>query len=813
MTGDTVYPWGIRPRAEALFIIGIVLSAIIALGDFTILGHDFGTDSWKSQYPWANEYKLKDVRTVNYDAILEHRPWFELARTELMAGRIPLWNPYSFCGTPLYANHLCPVLYPPLTIALLLFDEDRIAGWLAVLHLIIFGICIYGLLRTFGIHPWPAFLIACASQYTGACFVLWHPWAAAVAWSPAVLAFYERYRLTRDIRNLAYAALIYGIMSMAAFPVIAVHFTYLLFAYIVIRETTGSARKPTLIIPSFLGILLLGFLISGVQNIPTAFYSADTYRSIKYEHSMAFLDPPPPPAAMEPERPENLSPKVRWALARGRFVAPVSRLRILDNRNYIGAAIFIFALSGLFVLPRGRRHWLYIFIILFAISYYDPLYMFLMKTLPLWKMRMYEPKEMWQLSALVCAGFGLQALLEHKDNLLTPLARLALIVIAILVGIYSGLITKMNFSAAAGMYSLNLVPDLPTIVLYIIGIALILHSLIHLIIRSKPPRAIHKYLLLIAIIVSGVSGRLIALPYTSDVEILTPPQTEFTRFLEKTTGPDHRIARITSEKYWLNFLKRTKLPFLANLSTMYTIRDVSGYDSFITQRTVDYLNLVEDYSVQSLRAHLSFTNPGVLQTDMFRAMGVSTVISDMPVLAGTSDAKRFGDIYVHTIANPAPRYYFARDVKIVDSREKIAPLLMHNGWLDGRVAFIDGSMLTPGERDALGISNPPGIEASTIAPLGEKLRSVAFEVDTVSPSLLVLNDAYAPGWVVRIDGAKGKCLNANMLFRAAYVPRGKHVVEFSYEPSYMAWGWFSTAIGLIAFLLILINVKPSRQDI
>jgi hypothetical protein len=59
---------------------------------------------------------------------------------------------------------------------------------------------------------------------------------------------------------------------------------------------------------------------------------------------------------------------------------------------------------------------------------------------------------------------------------------------------------------------------------------------------------------------------------------------------------------------------------------------------------------------------------------------------------------------------------------------------------------------------------------------------VDVEVDSVEPGVLVLHDAFYPGWYVEVDGKPARMLRANVLFRAVEVSEGRHRVVFSYAP-------------------------------
>ncbi|HJW28154.1 MAG TPA: YfhO family protein, partial [Saprospiraceae bacterium] len=59
---------------------------------------------------------------------------------------------------------------------------------------------------------------------------------------------------------------------------------------------------------------------------------------------------------------------------------------------------------------------------------------------------------------------------------------------------------------------------------------------------------------------------------------------------------------------------------------------------------------------------------------------------------------------------------------------------------------------------------------------------VAIATAANGESLLVLADAYYPGWKAYIDGTETAIFRANHFYRAVRLPGGEHQVEFRYEP-------------------------------
>ncbi|CAH1675809.1 YfhO family protein [Hyphomicrobiales bacterium] len=59
---------------------------------------------------------------------------------------------------------------------------------------------------------------------------------------------------------------------------------------------------------------------------------------------------------------------------------------------------------------------------------------------------------------------------------------------------------------------------------------------------------------------------------------------------------------------------------------------------------------------------------------------------------------------------------------------------------------------------------------------------VEVEVTTPAPGFVVLNDIWHPWWKAEVDGVETEILRANVLFRAVQVPAGTHKVRFTFQP-------------------------------
>ncbi len=80
------------------------------------------------------------------------------------------------------------------------------------------------------------------------------------------------------------------------------------------------------------------------------------------------------------------------------------------------------------------------------------------------------------------------------------------------------------------------------------------------------------------------------------------------------------------------------------------------------------------------------------------------------------------------------------------------------------------------------------------------LNKVLIEADLYAPGLLVLSDACYPGWKAFVDGKETRIYRTNYVMRGVFLPKGRHSVEFKYEPfSFKVGGLLS----LTTFVLIL----------
>ena len=113
------------------------------------------------------------IFVIPYDLQGYHLPLAHFTVKCLRAGELPLWNPYTYCGSPLVGNIQAQLLYPPAWITFGLaktMGVDRLLKlleWQTVLHVLLGGVLAYWLLRRLNLTRGSATLGATVFQLGG----------------------------------------------------------------------------------------------------------------------------------------------------------------------------------------------------------------------------------------------------------------------------------------------------------------------------------------------------------------------------------------------------------------------------------------------------------------------------------------------------------------------------------------------------------------------------------------------------------------------------------------------------------------------
>jgi len=107
-------------------------------------------------------------------------------------------------------------------------------------------------------------------------------------------------------------------------------------------------------------------------------------------------------------------------------------------------------------------------------------------------------------------------------------------------------------------------------------------------------------------------------------------------------------------------------------------------------------------------------------------------------------------------------------------------------------------------------TSDPGASVATVTR--PDTETVTVQVQTTGAGYLVLADAYYPGWQATLDGHAAPVLQADLAFRAVYLPDGGvHTVTFHFAPTYWIYGWLIAAgTALIALVVLIVAGVRTR---
>jgi hypothetical protein len=158
--------------------------------------------------------------------------------------------------------------------------------------------------------------------------------------------------------------------------------------------------------------------------------------------------------------------------------------------------------------------------------------------------------------------------------------------------------------------------------------------------------------------------------------------------------------------------------------------------------------------------------------------------------AATAGATRFqaldeGQLLAWEIPH-RPWASFAPSARIARSREEAGAILAEELEADRETVVVETSGGTPSVSTGRVISVQRGAE------------EVVIEAEGSADALLVVNDAWSPGWRAALDGVDAEIMPADVLVRAIRWPAGRHRLVMRYEVPGLRAGAAVSVLALLA---------------
>jgi hypothetical protein len=166
-----------------------------------------------------------------------------------------------------------------------------------------------------------------------------------------------------------------------------------------------------------------------------------------------------------------------------------------------------------------------------------------------------------------------------------------------------------------------------------------------------------------------------------------------------------------------------------------------------------------------------------------------------PLVLGNYRLTHSGDVKIYENLDVLPRAFLLPGWTWQPDQTAVLQAMQQPEFVVGQTAVLLGSGEDhTGELD-------PGTSATITRYEPEQ---VIVQTRSSQHQLLLLSDAYYPGWQVTVDGSPAELLQADGLFRGVLLPAGEHEVLFSFVPRSFQLGRMMTAVGLI--LLVLLGI-------
>jgi hypothetical protein len=728
------------------------------------------------------------------DLVCELEPERRYAVEAVRAGRIPLWNPLIYCGTPFLASSQPSVFYP-LRVIDYLFPGPVAIAWGQLAKALLAGIGAYLFSRrVLRVSFWPAAIGAAIWPNVGF-LVLWAGFmmsqvGAQLPWM--LLTVDESIRKPKSLwplgLALATAVLLVSGHSATAAHVLLAAGLYALFRIFDVHGLAAACGRRGL---AALGVLALGWgagiLLSGPQTLPTLEYMRESWRIQQRE------------AGHLETRPIGIAglPAVVMPYIDGSTQSHTG-LTVHENRHESTPAAYAGMLALLVLAPLGfglqrlRRlqfFWLALWFLGLSAILGVPLLerLFELPLLNTLRNNRFTLVSAWATVMMAVAGLELLVRGEFvwRRWFALPLLLLAGVLGLCLWRAHSPPEMLQQIGAVLRAGTGRGAPPCDTLANYegvlrwflrvALGYAALAAGCLFAWFKLRGPWARTSRAALVLGL--GALAEVTAAGY--DVNVQSRPELYYPRvpLLQKLSAlPPGRLCG------W------RCLP--ASLPQCAGLRDVRGYDAADPARMVELLRLIRNDNAPppTNYAALQWWFPRVPHgLDDLVGLRYLLLVGPPSPTALFSD----GGFRIQELPTALPRPFFARRGELANDKVQRLELLARPSFDPREVVYLEA-------QDPLPVDPLPADGTARIAlDLPER---IVIELDVRASGWLVLSDRWTDGWKARVDGAPQPVLCADHAFRAVHVRPGMKTLEFRYEPPSWRQGWLAAGIGAFVAL-------------
>ncbi|MBI3926762.1 MAG: hypothetical protein HY319_14575 [Armatimonadetes bacterium] len=794
-----------RYRAPLL----VLLAAAILLSPFLVSGRVFiPADIPQRWFPWR-AYGSQGVKNLElFDVVAFFYPQDVFYGSRLKQGDLPLWNPHLFAGHPAIASGQSAFLYPPRMAAHFLLPAAQARATLLLLHLPLIGLGLCAWLRSRGFRSTPAALGALTLMLS-TYITTWMEYEHVVlqtAWLPWMLWAIDRGVEGKGARWWCLLGVMGALVLSAGHLQYPVYLGFLAGAYGIFRCL--SSKRPG---PGLGGLLLAGaiaVLVALPVLLPFLQLLQNSARLGQTPRDLSPLLAPLWTYLVCLVCPDALgNPSLGFLLNR----TPAS-LTFSEYAIYVGLIPLLLGLVALSsregTLPRREVYfWGALALLALAISVGLPPFRQVLET--------FGPRLvpsrcllLFSVSLAVLAAQGAELMLSREPRALQLAARLGLgvavawgavvAVTAISIGFFEGtllqrlqgLITPQNIRipqmvVRGPAYYPLLMEALRSNYLYnpqfylpvALGLALAWCGPALGRERLLPRRAGTLLLVLTAadLLLFGMRYNPVAPP----AALL--PWTPGLRWVDEQPGL-FRVLPVNSGYY--------------NTLTPFGFEVVGGYESFLPLRYYKLLTYGGDQGVRSPSPH------ALVESPMAAALNIRYALVRPRTALKTSrpwEPLRQGDLDVYENRAALERTYVVGLVQVCSSLDQVLAAVNDPHFDPASVAAVEAP--PPFELRPEAAGSPTAVTEHTP-------DRVVVRAEMRAPGLLVLADAWYPGWrCLDAQGHELPIVPVNGVLRGVYLPQGGQTLEFTFAPpAFYLGAKVSVAVLALLSLAGLVNL-------
>lgn len=684
-------------------------------------------------------------------------PWLRFAVTTVQQGRLPLWNPTLFSGTPFVANPQPGLFYPPTWLALLMTPTRALVLSL-VFHVWLASMGMYIWLRSEAASEAGAFLGAVVFAFSGYTFTRIQAGHVGLfntgAWLPLILWMGKRTVERRSWRWAILGGAPVGMAFLAGHTATFIYVGLALALYLTFcawRSALDLRAMLKILLPPLALMTVTGLALGAVQLLPLAELTLHSNRqSVDYAFAARFSWPP----------------GYVLTLLIPNFFGEPTRTGYWGDGVYDEVIFYVGLLPLLLaVLGARTRHRLTPFLValglgalLLALGQYGVLHPLFYRFVPLFRIMRAPARAgfLFTLAAAALAGLTLTALHtpDERVRLLSPLkwswvwpVTGAALLLAMMGFVAFAWGRESNPAAGRLWHTANQIVLFA--LLFVPATAWLRHA------GSPGKPLLVGAAIALALLDLWTFGGSIA-------TVKSAPENAYWRIVAQAI-PDPQATRV---------LPWGLGDFDQNGGMPYGLRSITGYDPLMLARYQSFIHSRNDPTARTF----DLLTAGYLVTSAQQAFPDTP---ESPRLLHEESG-----VWIYERPTALPRAWVTAQTEVLDDARILTRI--HEADFDPRTTAL---VSTP---TACASSGEPG-QATILRDDGNRIQARV----QGGGGLLVFSEIDYPGWRVFVDGNTVPLLRADYVLRALCVPAGEHEVTLVYDPPLLKVGALISGLTLL----------------